>query len=126
MINEDKSIKNPQFGLNFNLFSKLRRALYSSITTSTRDLGREYYVLTNAFDKDSNYVQWIDMDTGLPLKISGNGTSKLFYPGTNIVKEEIEMCFEYRYEFDKVTDEDVTVPDYSNYEIKYRDTNIEM
>lgn len=125
IINKEKSIGNASFGQKYSLISKLRTAFFSSITTSTQDLGREYYLLTKAFDKDSNYEQWIDKDTGLPLRISGNGKSKSFFTGTNIVKEEFDNRFEYKYEFNIVTDEDVTVPDYSNYEIKYINTNIE-
>lgn len=59
--------------------------------------------------------------TVLTLKndLEGNGTRVIYYPGSNIVKEEFRIVNEYRYEFGVVTDDDVTVPDYTGYEIKY-------
>lgn len=126
LINKEKSLKNPQFGTTqYNFASKFRLAFLCSITRTSRGLGREYYVLTNLFDNEYNYVMWIDKESGLPLKISSNGTSRFFYEGTNVVKEEIEVCSEYRYEFDNVTDVDVSIPNYTGYEINYKNTNIE-
>ena len=125
MQNKDTNIKNIQFVQNYSLDNKIRKAFECSIHTSYRDIGREYYVLTKAMDKDSNYEEWIDKETGLTLKISGNGTIKSFFKGTNIVKEEIDMCSKYKYEFNTVTDEDVAVPDYTGYEVQYISTNLE-
>lgn len=121
--NSEKYITSIQMGQDYGLISKIINAFYYSIDTSSRDLGREYYILTNIFNKDSEYEEWIDKDTGLPLKKSGNGRSKTFFEGTNIVKEEFDLCSEYRYEFDTVTDEDVTIPDYTGYEVQYISTN---
>lgn len=118
MQNDEKSIKNTQFGQQNNLFLNMGKAIYYSIHTSTRDIGREYYVLKNIIDKDSKHEEWIDKDTGLPLKISGNGSMTSYFEGTNVVKEEIDMCFTYKYEFDSVKDEDVKIPDYTGYEIE--------
>lgn len=121
--NKEKNIKNTQFGQNFSLTHKITKAFVSKIHTSYRDVGREYYVLNYIIDNDSNYEEWIDKETGLPLKISGNGTIKLFFEGTDVVKEEIDMSSRYRYEFGNVTDEDVNIPDYSDYEIEQRNTD---
>lgn len=126
MRNDEKSIKNTQFGQHNNLFLNMGKAVYYSIHTSTRDIGREYYVFNNIIDKDSNHEEWIDKDTGLPLKISGNGSMTSYFEGTNVVKEEIDLCFKYKYEFDSVKDEDVNIPDYSGYEIEYINTDINI
>lgn len=119
-MNSEMNLKNLPSEKGSNYIYILRMALTSSIHTSYRSLGREYYVLTNVFDKDEGEI-WIDKEIGLTLKsdVEGNGTIVNYYPGTNIVKEEFRAVHEYRYEFDIVTDEDVTVPDYTGYEIKY-------
>ena len=121
--NKEKSIKNTQFGQNFSLINKITKAFTYSIYSSHRNSNREYYVLNNIIDKDSNYEEWRDKETGLPLKISGNGTIKNFFEGTDVVKEEIDMSSTYKYEFNTVTDEDVNIPDYSTYEIIQRNTD---
>ena len=95
-----------------------------SISSSTRDIGREYYVFNKKIDRNHEYEVWIDKDTGLPLKETGNGVIKSLYRGTNVVKYEMDMSSTYKYDFNIVTDSDVDVPDYSNYEIEYIDTNI--
>lgn len=123
LLNSEKYIKNIQSRQDFGLVSKIVNAFCYSIHTSYRYLGREYYVLTNIFDKESNYEEWIDKDTGLTLKVTGNGIIKTCFEGTDIVKEVIDMSSVYRYEFNTVTDEDVTVPDYTGYEVQYINTN---
>lgn len=121
--NKEKFIKSTQFGQDFSLIHKITKAFISKIHTSYRDVGREYYVLNYIIDNDSNYEEWIDKETGLPLKISGNGTIKLFFEGTDVVKEEIDMSSRYKYEFNTVTDEEVNIPDYSDYEIEQKNTD---
>jgi len=123
LTNKDKFIKNTQFGQDFSLIHKITKAFISKIHTSYRDVGREYYVLNYIIDNDSNYEEWIDKETGLPLKISGNGTIKLFFEGTDIVKEEMDMCSRYKYEFGTVTEDDVNIPDYSTYEVEHKNTD---
>lgn len=121
--NKEKFIKSTQFGQDFSLIHKITKAFISKIHTSYRDVGREYYVINYIIDNDSNYEEWIDKETGLPLKISGNGTIKLFFEGTDVVKEEIDMSSRYKYEFNTVTDEEVNIPDYSDYEIEQKNTD---
>ena len=117
-MNSEKNLKNLHSAKSSFVYNFLK-ALCCSIHTSYKGLGREYYVLS-VWDKDKGEM-WIDKETGLTLKnnVEGNGTIVNYYPGTNIVKEEFRIVHEYRYEFDIVTDEDVTVPDYTGYEIKY-------
>lgn len=119
----NQDLKNVPFVKDFGFFYIAGNAFNHSIYTSHYDKGTEYYVLNKLFDKDSKWEAWIDKNTGLPLRISGNGIIKNFFEGTDIVKEVIEMKSDYRYEFDIVTDSDVTVPDYKDYEIQHIDTN---
>ena len=116
-MNSEKNLKNLHSAKSSFVYNFLK-ALCCSIHTSYKGLGREYYVLS-VWDKDKGEL-WIDKETGLTLKDDheGNGTMVVYYPGSNIVKEEFRIVNEYRYEFDIVTDEDVTVPDYKGYEIK--------
>ena len=118
MRNEEKNLK-PVDSQNYNFINKLKIAFEYSIHTSTYHIGREYYVMNKAFDKNSNYEVWIDKDNGLALRTSGDGVIKKYFEGTNIVKEDIEMKSEYKHEFGIVTDEDVEVPDLTEYKIEY-------
>jgi len=118
LMNTENNLKNLHSAKSSFIYNFLK-ALCCSIQTSYRSLGREYFVLST-WDKDKGEI-WIDKETGLTLKndLVGNGAYVNYYPGTNIIKEELRVVHEYRYEFDIVTDEDVTVPDYTGYEIKY-------
>lgn len=118
LMNTESNLKNLQSAKSSFVY-KFLKALCCSIHTSYKGLGREYYVLS-VWDRDKGEM-WIDKETGLTLKndLESNGTIVNFYPGTNIIKEEFRLVNEYRYEFDVVTDEDVTVPDYTGYEIEY-------
>ena len=117
-MNSEKNLKNLHSAKSSLLYNVLK-SLCCSIHTSYKGLGREYYVLS-VWDRDKGEI-WIDKETGLTLKndLESNGTMVNYYPGTNIIKEEFRLVNEYRYEFDVVTDEDVKVPDYTGYEIKY-------
>ena len=118
LMNTESNLKNLQSAKSSFVYNFLK-ALCCSIHTSYEGLGREYYVLS-VWDRDKGEM-WIDKETGLTLKndLESNGIVVNYYPGTNIIKEEFRLVNEYRYEFDVVTDEDVTVPDYTGYEIKY-------
>ena len=97
-----------------------------AIHTDTRQIGREYYVVTNRFEKDKMWETWIDKDTGLTLKTINRNSVRNYIAGTDIVKEERDLVQEYQYKFDVVTDEDVEVPDLSNYEKEYVDVDANM
>ena len=118
LMNTENNLKNLQSAKSSFVYNFLK-ALCCSIHTSYEGLGREYYVLS-VWDRDKGEM-WIDKETGLTLKndLESNGIVVNYYPGTNIIKEEFRLVNEYRYEFNVVTDEDVTVPDYTGYEIKY-------
>ncbi len=44
---------------------------------------------------------------------------RTFFPETDIVKLESDLIQEYQYKFEVVTDEDVNVPDLTDYEVEY-------
>lgn len=100
------------------LIMKLGTAFYMSIHTSTFSIGKEYYILKNQFENPQIHETWIDKETGLTIKEINKNSNKIFVAGTtDIVKEERDNIQEYKYEFNKVTDEDVTIPDLAKYEI---------
>lgn len=111
----------PFMGRGVPFIVRLGTAFVMSIHTDTYDIGREYYVLKNQFEPGQRWEVWIDKQTGLPLKEINKEARQNFYPGTNITKEVMDMIQEYEYKFDIVTDEDVQIPDYSGYEVKYID-----
>jgi len=95
-----------------NIIFKLGAPFYTKISTDNREIGREYYVL-----ELENGKQWIDIDTGLPIMIFGYSSSTQYYKDTKIPIDKIEIISEYQYEFNTVTDEDVELPDLSEFEI---------
>ena len=125
MKNNANSIKNVPFVINRNsLFQKIGTTFVYSIDTDTYDYGKEYYVLKNR-SENNIWEIWIDKETGLPIKEINRGGEKSFFPGTNVVKEVKDNKKEYKYEFNKVTDEDVKVPDLSNYTVENKVVNME-
>lgn len=117
---KNKSLINVPFVENRqSLFARLGTAYIMSIETDNYDVGREYYVLKNQFENVQRWEIWIDKETGLPIREINKNASKEFFIGTDIVKEVRDDTQEYKYEFGIVTDEDVKIPDFSNYEIEY-------
>lgn len=126
MKNSVNNIKNVPFvSARNSLISKVGTTFIYSIDTDTYDYGKEYYVLKNRKEKNNVWEIWIDKETGLPIKEINRNGEKIFFAGTEVVKEVKDSIQEYRYEFDKVTDEDVEVPDLSNYTIENKILNIE-
>lgn len=119
IMNKEWNLKNASYLYNGGItgtIAKLGTAFRMSIHTDTRQIGREYYVITNRFENDKIWETWIDKDTGLTLKTINRNSVRNFIEGTDIVKEERDLIQEYQYKFDIVTDEDVKVPDLTNYE----------
>ncbi len=117
---KNKSLINVPFvGNRQNLFAILGTAYIMSIETDNYDVGREYYVLKNQFENVQRWEIWIDKETGLPIREINKNASKEFFIGTDIVKSVRDNTQEFKYEFNIVTDADVTIPDFSNYEVEY-------
>lgn len=120
MQNQESNLKwIPFISSRQSLYANLGTALIMSINTDTYQVGREYYVLRNQFEKSGCWEIWIDKETGLPIKEINKEGSKEFFPGTEVVKEVQDMIQEYKYEFGVVTNEDVDVPDLTDYEVEY-------
>ena len=123
MANKEENLKgvNLPFDTN-NFILKMGTAFIMSINTDTYQVGKEYYVFNNRFERTQNWEMWIDKETGLPIKTINKGGRKSFYTGTQVVKEINDNKQEKKYEFGTVTDEDVAVPDInslSEYTIEY-------
>lgn len=92
---------------------RLGTPFHVKISTSYREIGRKYYIL-----EEDSVITWVDMDTGLPIMRFGDGIITTYFNNTKIPKQREESISEYHYEFNKVTDEDVKVPDFADYEIE--------
>lgn len=122
---KNDNIKNVPFVTSRNdLFSKIGTTFVYSIDTDTYDYGKEYYVLKNRSD-NNKWEIWIDKETGLPIREITRGGAKSFFPGTDVVKEMRDTIQTYEYEFNTVTDEDVEVPDLSDYTVENKTLNME-
>lgn len=119
-------------------FTSIRTEMFEIGSFSNQ--GRKCYVLNYNFEKDKTWEIWIDKETGLPLKEININASKSYYPTStynvtsDITNEEMKENFyeileqqndilkdvsdsicEYKYEFNIVKDEDVIIPDITNY-----------
>ena len=86
-----------------------------------------------------NWEIWLDKETGLPLKEININGMKTYYSDNkeenidenkidDYLKEKQDILIksgdgitEFRYEFDVVTDEDVEVPDLSQYKVEIKE-----
>ena len=90
---------------------------FSIMYKDTKQVGKEYYVQKSLIDDSSQ--RWIDIETGMAIRLYGTGTSTKYYSGTDIIKEQYNTMQEFKCSKDTVTDEDVTIPDLSEYKIEY-------
>ena len=122
---QNKSLRNiPFVQLRQSLIAKLGTAFVYSVETDDFQVGREYYVLKNRFEKVQRWEMWIDKETGLPIKEVNIDGSKSHFPNTDIIYEVRDNIQEFIFKFDVVTDEDVEVPDFSEYETEYINNEI--
>lgn len=123
LMNSESSLKFVPFTQKENLFSRIEKTFLMSIDTCTYD--DEYYCLKYQYEKPSKWEIWIDKKTYLPIKQINRNDEKTFFTGTDVVKDIRDTTQDYKYEFGIVTEEDVQVPDISDYEIEYFNRNIE-
>ena len=90
---------------------------FSIMYKNTKQVGKEYYVQKSLIYDSSQ--RWIDIETGMAIRLYGTGTSTKYYSGTDIIKEQYNTMQEFKCSKDTVTDEDVTIPDLSEYKIEY-------
>ena len=104
-----------------NIFEIIGTTFTASIKTDNYDIGRDYYVIKDYPNYD-RFEIWVDKDNGLPIRKITRGAYKDYFAGTKIMKNISDRIEDYRYEFGNVTDEDVKVPDLTNFEVKYSNT----
>ena len=119
-FNKKDNIKWSRFGTEErnSIVANMGKAFLMSIYTDNYGSNKEYYVLTSQFDRNKRWEIWIDKETGLVIKEINRDSEKSFITGTDIVKEINDTVISYNYEFNVVTDEDVKVPDLSEYKIE--------
>lgn len=127
VFNKEENIKWNRFGIEErnSLIANMGKAFLMSIYTDNYGSNKEYYVLTSQFDRSQRWEIWIDKETGLVIKEINRDSEEEFIIGTDIVKEINDTIISYKYEFDIVTDEDVEVLDFSEYEIENISYNME-
>lgn len=104
---------------------------------SNNNYDKKCYVLRSRFKHEENYEVWIDKQIGLTLKEVNKEAGTIYYDNDDklevtpegnikdnrIIKERYDRIDEYYYKFDIVTDEDVTVPDLTDYEVEEHEWN---
>ena len=119
--NRERNLKYVPFvlGLQESIITRMGIAFTMSILTDIDETGKEYYVLKDEFEKSPKWELWIDKETGLPVKEFIRDGVRSYWPNTHFIKFQMDNIHEFRYEFGIVTDEDVNLPDLSEYEIEY-------
>lgn len=120
MLNKEEAIKWSRFSSQerHSFIANLGKAFIMSINTDTYRYGKEYYVLKNQLEQNQRWELWIDKETGLVIREINKEAEETFIAGTNIVKSINDCIQDYHYEFDIVTEEDVKIPDYSEYRVE--------
>lgn len=126
ILNKEESVKFDRFSLEERkmVYANLEKAFLMSMESDSYDSNKEYYILRYKFDKRNTWEVWLDKETGLVIREINRGGSKLYIPGTEIVKKESDIIEKYIYDFDIVNDEDVSVPDFSGYKVEYQNCNM--
>lgn len=102
-----------------NFLFQIGAPFWTSIRTDTWHVGREYYIL-----KQDRTENWFDKETGLPIREINVQGQTCYYPNTTIEKATEDLVTKYQYEFDKVKEEDVQMPDLTGYDIIEEDLMI--
>lgn len=120
IFNKEENVKWSRFvpEERHSFIANLGKAFIMSINTDTYRYGKKYYVLRNRFEQNQRWEVWIDKETGLVIREINKESEEKYITGTNIIKEINDCIQEYKYEFDRVTDEDAQVPDYSGYKVE--------
>lgn len=123
---DKKAILNKEISYTRNLENELYtenwwQLFTKSITTSIKSVtfqGKECYYITNFDGPNSNLQEsiYIDKDTGMPIYTIGLTRGEI-RPGIDSELTYYSAIFEYKYEFDNVTEDDFKEPDISDYEI---------
>ena len=145
IFNTETMLKGIPFVYNNELWFRTVTPIFLSIKSkkinvgSYSNEGKKCYVLQDKFDIGMNWEIWLDKETGLPLKEINIDGMKTYYSDNkeenideskidDYLKEKQDILIksgdgitEFRYEFDVVTDEDVEVPDLSQYKVEIKE-----
>lgn len=126
ILNKEESVKFDIFSLEERkmVYANLEKAFLMSVESDLYDSNKEYYILRYKFDKRNTWEVWLDKETGLVIREINRDSSKLYFPGTDIVKKESDIIEKYKYDFDIVNDEDVSEPDFVGYKVEYQNCNM--
>lgn len=126
ILNKEESVKFDIFSLEGRkmVYANLGKAFLMSMESDSYDSNKEYYILRYKFDKRNTWEVWLDKETGLVIREINRDSSKLYFPGTDIVKKESDIIEKYKYDFDIVNDEDVSEPDFVGYKVEYQNCNM--
>lgn len=126
ILNKEENVKFDRFTLEERkmVYANLGKAFLMSMESDSYDSNKEYYILRYKFDKRNTWEVWLDKETGLVIREINRGGSIAYIPGTEIVKKESDIIEKYKYDFDIVNDEDVSVPDFSGYKVEYQNLNM--
>lgn len=126
ILNKEENVKFDRFTLEERkmVYANLGKAFLMSMESDSYDSNKEYYILKYKFDKRNTWEVWLDKETGLVIREINRGGSIAYIPGTEIVKKESDIIEKYKYDFDIVNDEDVSVPDFSGYKVEYQNLNM--
>lgn len=126
ILNKEENIKFDRFSLEErkSVYANLGKAFLMSITSDSYDSNKEYYILRDKFDKRNSWEVWLNKETGLVIREINRGGSRSYITGTEIVKKESDAIEKYKYDFGIVSDDDVKVPDFSEYKIEYKNYNM--
>lgn len=126
ILNKEENIKFDRFSLEErkSIYANLGKTFLMSITSDSYDSNKEYYILRDKFDKRNSWEVWLDKETGLVIREINRGGSRSYITGTEIVKKESDAIEKYKYDFGIVSDDDVKVPDFSEYKIEYQNYNM--
>ena len=105
-----------------SLIDRIKMSFTASIRIDNYDIGKDYYVLKDYSDNNYRNENWIDKETGLLIRRITKNSVKTYFSGTNVMKNASDCIEEYKYEFGNVTDDDVRIPDLSNYQVRRDDT----
>lgn len=122
-LNEESTIKWDRLEER-NMFSaNFGKVFLCSLDSEYYEMGKKCYILKYKSDKRQRHEIHLDKETGLVIKEINREAEKTFIPGTDIVNQINDRIETFKYKFNEVSDEDVKVPDYSEFNFEYIEYN---
>ena len=115
------SYPEPVPGMNKVWQFALGAPFHYQISTDTDKIGKPYYIL-----KTGKTQTWFDKESGLPIMQMGASSSVQYYEGTKIEKNIEDSVEEFRYQFDCVTEQDISMPDLTSYDVEENTSLVDL